>query len=41
MLLQEFVSMLRERRGEDLEQWMWMAFHCSIAEWRRVNNSRQ
>ena len=34
MLLQEFVSMLRERRGADLEQWMAMAFHCGIAEWR-------
>ena len=26
--------MLRERRGADLEQWMAMAFHCGIAEWR-------
>jgi transposase len=34
MLLQEFASMLRERRGEDLQQWMVMAFHCGIAEWR-------
>lgn len=34
MLLQEFVSMLRERRGADLDQWMAMAFHCGIAEWR-------
>jgi transposase len=34
MLLQEFVSMLRERRGVDLEQWIAMAFHCGIAEWR-------
>ncbi len=34
MLLHEFASMLRERRGVDLEQWMAMAFHCGIAEWR-------
>jgi transposase len=33
-LLQEFASMVRERRGEDLQQWMAMAFHCGIAEWR-------
>ena len=26
--------MLRERRGGDLEQWMTMAFHSGIAEWR-------
>ena len=33
-LFQEFTNMLRERRGVDLEQWMAMAFHCGIAEWR-------
>lgn len=41
-LFQQFALMLRERRGEDLDQWLHAAFHAGIPELRPfVNKLRQ
>ena len=34
LLMHHFLEMLRERRGEELDQWLQAAFHSGIAEWR-------
>lgn len=34
ILFQQFAQMLRDRRGEELEQWLHAAFHAGIAELR-------
>ena len=34
ILLQQFLQMLRQRRGEELEQWLSAAFHADIPEFR-------
>jgi len=34
MLVQQFLCMLRERHGEDLDQWLDTAFSSGIPEWR-------
>jgi len=31
-LFQEFAQMLRDRRGEELDQWLQTAFHAGIPE---------
>jgi transposase len=42
VLFQQFIWMLRERRGEDLDQWLHAAFHAGIPELRAfVNKLRQ
>lgn len=33
-LFQQFAQMLRERRGEELDQWLHAAFHAGIPELR-------
>jgi transposase len=41
-LLQQFAQMLRDRRGEELDQWLHAAFHAGIPELRAfVNKLRQ
>ena len=41
-LFQQFAQMLRDRRGEDLDQWLHAAFHAGIPELRAfVNKLRQ
>ncbi|GHO98597.1 transposase [Reticulibacter mediterranei] len=41
-LFQQFAQMLRDRRGEDLDQWLHAAFHSGIPELRAfVNKLRQ
>jgi transposase len=41
-LFQDFVQMLRHRRGEELDQWLASAFHSGIAELRSfVHKLRQ
>jgi len=41
-LFQQFTQMLRDRRGEDLDQWLHAAFHADIPELRAfVNKLRQ
>lgn len=32
--MQQFLQMSRERRGEELDQWLRAAFHSGIPEWR-------
>lgn len=34
LLMQQFLQMLRERRGEELDQWLQAAFHSGVPEWR-------
>ena len=34
MLFQQFAHMLRDRRGEELDQWLQAAFHAGIPELR-------
>ncbi len=34
LLMQQFLQMLRERRGEELDQWLRAAFHSAVPEWR-------
>lgn len=41
-LFQQFAQMLRDRRGEDLDQWLYAAFYAGIPELRAfVNKLRQ
>jgi transposase len=42
VLFQQFTQILRERRGEELDQWLHAAFHAGIPELRAfVNKLRQ
>jgi transposase len=34
LLMQQFLQMLRERHGHELDQWLAAAFHSGIPEWR-------
>ncbi len=34
LLMQQFLQMLRERHGEELDLWLATAFHSGIPEWR-------
>lgn len=33
-LMQQFLQMVRERHGEELDQWLQAAFHSAVPEWR-------
>jgi transposase len=34
LLMQQFLQMLRERHGEELDPWLQAAFHSGVPEWR-------
>jgi len=33
-LMQQFLQMVRERQGQELDQWLQAAFHSAVPEWR-------
>ena len=34
LLMQQFLQLLRERHGHELDQWLAAAFHSGVPEWR-------